>query len=112
MPSKMSIEPAIPANNKSTGVHKNLLYSGSRFRGCQKSKGNSYEVEVVLQVVFMFISSLTYCAHLSNYLGSLNTKSFVSPRDLTGQSLIDFQGLALSKNAISLWFFMFHLFCV
>jgi hypothetical protein len=61
---------------------------------------------------FMFISSLTYCAHLSNYLGSLNTKSFVLPRDLTGQSLIDFQGLALSKNAISLWFFMFHLFCV
>lgn len=51
MPSKMSIEPAIPANNKSTGVHKNLLYSGSRFRGCQKSKGNSYEVEVVLQHV-------------------------------------------------------------
>ena len=51
---------------------------------------------------FMFISSLTYCAHLSNYLGSLNTKSFVLPRDLTGQSLIDFQGLALSKNAISL----------
>ena len=62
---------------------------------------------------FMFISPLTCCAHLSNYLGCLNTKSFVSPRDLTGQSLIDFQGLALSKNAISLWFFMFHLFlCV
>ena len=63
MPSKMSIEPAIPANNKSTGVHKNLLYSGSRFRGCQKSKGNSYEVEVVLQVVFMFISSLNLIEH-------------------------------------------------
>jgi hypothetical protein len=46
-------------------------------------------------------------------VGSLNNKSFVSPRDLTGQSLIDFQGLALSKNAISLWFFMFYLFlCV
>ena len=63
---------------------------------------------------FMFVSPLTYCAHLSNYqVPSLNTKSFVSPRDLTGQSLIDFQGLALSKNAKSLWFFMFHLFlCV
>lgn len=57
----MSIEPAIPANNKPIGIHKNLLYSGSRFRGCQKSKGNSYEVEVVLQVrlIFEFIDQIT-----------------------------------------------------
>ncbi|MXQ93266.1 hypothetical protein E5288_WYG003572 [Bos mutus] len=33
------------------GVATSLLYSGSKFRGHQKSKGNSYDVEVVLQHV-------------------------------------------------------------
>jgi hypothetical protein len=50
MPSKTHIEPAVPANNKTIGTHQSLLYSGSKFTGCQKSKGNSYDVEVVLQV--------------------------------------------------------------
>ena len=27
-----------------------LLYSGSKFQGHQKSKGNCYDVEVILQV--------------------------------------------------------------
>lgn len=30
---------------------KSLLYNGSRFKGSQKSKGNSYEVEVIIQFV-------------------------------------------------------------
>lgn len=38
------------ANNKTIGINKSLLYNGSRFAGSQKSKGNSYDVEVVLQV--------------------------------------------------------------
>lgn len=38
-------------NSKQLGVNKSLLYNGSVFRGFQKSKGNSYEVEVVLQVM-------------------------------------------------------------
>lgn len=37
-------------NSKQIGVNKSLLYNGSRFKGFQKSKGNSYEVEVILQV--------------------------------------------------------------
>jgi glucose-induced degradation protein 4 len=42
----------IPLRNgsKQIGINKTLLYNGSSFKGYQKSKGNSYEVEVVLQV--------------------------------------------------------------
>lgn len=37
------------------GVTHSLLYSGSKFGGSQKSKGNSYEVEVIFQVnLFIF----------------------------------------------------------
>lgn len=42
--------PPPPINTQQPGVVTSLLYSGSKFRGHQKSKGNSYDVEVVLQV--------------------------------------------------------------
>lgn len=51
------------------GLHKTLLYNGSKFKGYQKSKGNSYEVEVILQFVdeansylcgYLKIKGLTY----------------------------------------------------
>lgn len=51
MPVKVDIVPPPPNNSKQLGVTKSLLYNGSKFRGFQKSKGNSYEVEVVLQHV-------------------------------------------------------------
>lgn len=50
MPVKVDVVPPPPANSKQPGVTKSLLYNGSRFQGSQKSKGNSYDVEVVLQV--------------------------------------------------------------
>lgn len=50
MPVKVDITPPPPANSKQPGVTKSLLYNGSKFQGHQTSKGNSYEVEVVLQV--------------------------------------------------------------
>lgn len=50
MPS-LDIDPPPPANYGIPGVVKTLLYNGSRFKGYQKSKGNSYDVEVVLQHV-------------------------------------------------------------
>lgn len=50
MPVKVDIVPPPPANSKQPGVTRSLLYNGSKFKGHQKSKGNSYEVEVVLQV--------------------------------------------------------------
>lgn len=37
------------------GVTNSLLYSGSKFGGFQKSKGNSYEVEVIFQVIVLYI---------------------------------------------------------
>ncbi|KAL1422978.1 hypothetical protein MTO96_021570 [Rhipicephalus appendiculatus] len=45
------IMPPLPANSQQPGVTRSLLYNGSRFQGQQKSKGNSYDVEVVLQHV-------------------------------------------------------------
>lgn len=56
MPVRVDITPPPPANSKQPGITKSLLYNGSKFRGFQKSKGNSYEVEVVLQVRFFFFN--------------------------------------------------------
>lgn len=52
MPVKVDIAPPPPENSKQQGVTRSLLYNGSRFHGYQKSKGNAYEVEVILQVRF------------------------------------------------------------
>lgn len=49
-PSSASLVPPAPINTYQPGVATSLLYSGSQFRGYQKSKGNAYDVEVVLQV--------------------------------------------------------------
>ena len=55
MPSKTIDPPAPATNTQPGGTYRSLLYSGSKFHGCQKSKGNCYEVEVVLQVSSHFI---------------------------------------------------------
>ncbi len=39
-----------PVSSKQPGVSRSLLYNGSRFVGHQRSKGNQYDVEVILQV--------------------------------------------------------------
>ena len=53
MPIKTNIDPPVPFTNKTKAfsMHRALLYNGSKFSGSQKSKGNSYDVEVVLQVI-------------------------------------------------------------
>lgn len=43
--------PALPSNSSQDGIRETMLYSGSKFKGFQKSQGNSYDVEVVLQVL-------------------------------------------------------------
>lgn len=51
MPVKIVNPPPPPENSKQLGIApKTPIYNGSKFKGFQKSKGNSYEVEVVLQV--------------------------------------------------------------
>jgi len=50
MPAKLLV-PVKPKYGKQVGIPASLLYSGSRFQGHQKSKGNRYDVEVVLQHV-------------------------------------------------------------
>ncbi|KAK6171387.1 glucose-induced degradation protein 4 homolog [Patella vulgata] len=49
MPVPVKLDPPPPADSIQPGVTTTLLYNGSRFQGQQKSKGNSYDVEVVLQ---------------------------------------------------------------
>ena len=51
MPGKIALNP-LPPGTKQPGLAQSLLYSGSRFQGHQKSKGNRYDVEVVLKVSF------------------------------------------------------------
>lgn len=58
----VKIDPPPPANSIQPGVTTSLLYNGSRFQGHQKSKGNCYDVEVVLQNVDMQTSYL--CGYL------------------------------------------------
>lgn len=41
----------LPKNAGLSGIYRSLLYDGSKFQGYQKSKGNSCEVEVILQHV-------------------------------------------------------------
>ncbi|CAL8305715.1 unnamed protein product [Merluccius merluccius] len=57
-----SLTPPAPINTSQPGVATTLLYSGSQFRGYQKSKGNSYDVEVILQHVTIEDSYL--CGYL------------------------------------------------
>ncbi len=45
------LTPVLPSPRPECGIPAGLLYSGSRFCGHQKSKGNCYDVEVVLQHV-------------------------------------------------------------
>ncbi|XP_064617524.1 glucose-induced degradation protein 4 homolog [Liolophura sinensis] len=53
MPVKVAVDPPPPEHSRQPGVTTSLLYNGSRFQGSQKSKGNCYEVEVILQYVDM-----------------------------------------------------------
>ena len=53
---KIRCEPLPPKSNQ-PGLAPSLLYSGSRFQGQQKSKGNCYDVEVVLQVYKLDVDS-------------------------------------------------------
>ena len=55
MPSKVDIHPPPPANSQLQGLATSLLYNGSKFTGQQKSKGHSYNVEVILQVIIIII---------------------------------------------------------
>ncbi|MEQ2192821.1 hypothetical protein XENOCAPTIV_017846 [Xenoophorus captivus] len=52
-PSSACLVPPAPINTHQPGVATSLLYSGAQYRGYQRSKGNSYDVEVVLQEQFL-----------------------------------------------------------
>ena len=52
--------PPPPAKSKQPGVSRSLLYNGSKFKGHQKSKGNQYDVEVILQVKYFPLKCILY----------------------------------------------------
>uniref|UniRef100_A0A2K6MK10 GID complex subunit 4 homolog n=1 Tax=Rhinopithecus bieti TaxID=61621 RepID=A0A2K6MK10_RHIBE len=80
--SAASLIPPPPINTQQPGVATSLLYSGSKFRGHQKSKGNSYDVEVVLQHVD------TGNSYLCGYL-KIKGLTEDTGRDLGLQTLLD-----------------------
>lgn len=61
-PPSASLHPPAPINTHQPGISTSRLYSGSRFRGHQKSKGSAYEVDVVVQHVSIEESYL--CGYL------------------------------------------------
>lgn len=61
MPVKVNnLTPPGCSSSKQLGVTKTLIYNGSKFKGFQKSKGNSYDVEVALKVSGKFRKSFCY----------------------------------------------------
>lgn len=74
--SSASLIPPPPINTQQPGVVTSLLYSGSKFRGHQKSKGNSYDVEVVLQVGLRS-RYFTFQASCQGQLGDLSNGRWV-----------------------------------
>ena len=49
------VDPPLKTYSKQQGIINSILYNGSRFTGQQKSKGNSYDVEVILLVRHLVI---------------------------------------------------------
>ncbi|KAG8042155.1 hypothetical protein G9C98_000146 [Cotesia typhae] len=88
MPVKVDVVPPPPANSKQPGVTKSLLYNGSRFQGSQKSKGNSYDVEVVLQEHFLVPDHTI--------------------KDINGASFAGFYYICFEKSAASIEGYYYH----
>lgn len=69
MPVRVELVPPPPVNSGQPGITRSLLYNGSRFQGHQKSKGNSYEVEVILQVSLLIALLVSqYILPISSYI--------------------------------------------
>ena len=64
IPMDVVLPPPPPAKFKQPGVTQTLLYNGSRFKGHQKSKGNQYDVEVILQVMFVRFKPMLNSLHI------------------------------------------------
>ena len=73
------VPPLPPIKSKQPGVTNSLLYSGSRFVGHQKSKGNQYDVEVILQVSerFHVKCANTVSFHFSTYTSMSTLKNAI-----------------------------------
>ena len=75
MPGELLV-PVLPKSSKQPGIPQCLLYSGSRFQGHQKSKGNRYDVEVVLQVGIMKLRD-SYFLFLFPFLNTLSKQIYI-----------------------------------
>ncbi|CAA9996257.1 unnamed protein product [Nesidiocoris tenuis] len=122
MPVPCDVNPPPPANSKQPGVNPSLLYNGSRFQGHQKSKGNSYEVEVVLQSKFASFCqySKTFNADCFDYDEIKSTdfvfmrwkEHFLVPdhtiRDISGASFAGFYYICFQKSRATIEGYYYH----
>lgn len=77
MPVKVEITPPPPSQSKQLGFPRTLLYNGSKFEGSQKSKGNSYAVEVVLQVIVNGNGHIKYVQLIAFRIDSMHRNELI-----------------------------------
>ena len=126
IPTDMNVAPPLPPiKSKQPGVTNSLLYSGSRFVGHQKSKGNQYDVEVILQVRFPSTMNYIDRARISeqwhqkkpffNCVNHEMTESWCAHCDLILGTIkyvsTSFQTVQCRKCRIITWFFPVKLQC-
>ncbi|KAK3091250.1 hypothetical protein FSP39_018267 [Pinctada imbricata] len=118
----VKLDPPPPANSKQPGVTTTLLYNGSRFQGHQKSKGNCYEVEVILQGKFLsfYQFAKTFNSDSFDYNELENTdfvfmrwkEHFLVPdhtiRNINGASFAGFYYICFQKSTTTIEGYYYH----
>uniref|UniRef100_A0A3P9NFI2 GID complex subunit 4 homolog n=1 Tax=Poecilia reticulata TaxID=8081 RepID=A0A3P9NFI2_POERE len=115
-PSSACLVPPAPINTQQPGVATSLLYSGAQYRGYQRSKGNSYDVEVVLQHVtmddsylcgYLKIKGLTEVSYVSRFF-----EQFLVPdhtiKDISGASFAGFYYICFQKSTATIEGYYYH----
>uniref|UniRef100_A0A3P9NFD7 GID complex subunit 4 homolog n=1 Tax=Poecilia reticulata TaxID=8081 RepID=A0A3P9NFD7_POERE len=104
-PSSACLVPPAPINTQQPGVATSLLYSGAQYRGYQRSKGNSYDVEVVLQHVTMDDSYF-------DYIFMRWKEQFLVPdhtiKDISGASFAGFYYICFQKSTATIEGYYYH----
>ncbi|VDP47771.1 unnamed protein product [Soboliphyme baturini] len=127
------VVPLLPLQNSDYGIPRTLLYNGSRFAGHQKSKGNCYDVEVIIQVrkdikhdhadqryfVFQHGKFLAFYQFAKNFNSDMfdyealkQTEQFLVPdhhvRDINGASFAGFYYISLQKSCATIEGYYYH----
>ncbi|XP_013870322.1 glucose-induced degradation protein 4 homolog [Austrofundulus limnaeus] len=121
-PSSACLVPPAPINTCQPGVTVSLLYSGSQYRGYQRSKGNSYDVEVVLQGKFQAFYEYAKSFNSdhfdykvlddSDYIFMRWKEQFLVPdhtiKDISGASFAGFYYICFQKSTATIEGYYYH----